>query len=603
MKLTSDNAALVRRLLRLAWQYRVGCLQILALQLVLLLLGLVGLGLTGTGIDYLRSQVEPHAPAPHWPLGWHPPTHWDPLLVVAMIAGVILGLALIRSALNYLHALLVADVVERGMVVDIRAAVYDKLQRLSFRFFDANTTGSLINRVTGDARLLVQFINGVLVHGVIMIVSLLGYLAFMISIHPQLTVACLATTPLLWWTARAFAARVRPAYHRARELVDDLIMRLGETAQGITVVKGFGRESLFQQRFNFSNDAVSEHQQGIFHTVSVFSPGLGFLTQCNLVILLLYGGWLAIRGELPLGTGLVVFAGLLQQFSNQIGGLADIANTAQTSLTGAQRVFEILDAPIEITDRPDAKPLPRARGAVRFDHVCFEYQPDAPTLHDINFAVAPGQCVAIFGPTGAGKSALMSLIPRFYDVTAGRVLIDEMDVRDIRLQDLRRNIGIVFQESFLFSNTIAANIAFGHPQATREQIERAARIAAAHEFIEKLPDGYDTLLGEGGLTLSGGQRQRLAIARAVLLEPPILLLDDPTAAIDPETEQEIMESMASAMRGRTTFIVANRLSTLQRADLILVLDKGRLVQQGRHEELVNQPGLYQAMVKLQVHGS
>ncbi|MCX7916371.1 MAG: ABC transporter ATP-binding protein/permease, partial [Verrucomicrobiae bacterium] len=396
---------------------------------------------------------------------------------------------------------------------------------------------------------------------------------------------------------------VRPAYHRARELVDDLIMRLGETAQGITVVKGFGRESLFQQRFNFSNDAVSEHQQGIFHTVSVFSPSLGFLTQCNLVILLLYGGWLAIRGELPLGTGLVVFAGLLQQFSNQIGGLADIANTAQTSLTGAQRVFEILDAPIEITDRPDAKPLPRARGAVRFDHVSFQYKPDAPTLHDISFTVAPGQCVAIFGPTGAGKSALMSLIPRFYDVTAGRVLIDEMDVRDIRLQDLRRNIGIVFQESFLFSNTIAANIAFGHPQATREQIERAARIAAAHEFIEKLPDGYDTLLGEGGLTLSGGQRQRLAIARAVLLEPPILLLDDPTAAIDPETEQEIMESMASAMRGRTTFIVANRLSTLQRADLILVLDNGRLVQQGRHEELVNQPGLYQAMVKLQVHGT
>lgn len=597
----SANAALVRRLLRLAWQYRRGCLQILALQLVLLVLGLVALGLTGAGLDYLRAQVQPDTPPPRWPLGWQPPRDWDPLLVVLLIATAVLGMALLRSALNYAHALLVANVVERGMVVDIRAAVYDKLQRLSFRFFDANTTGSLINRVTGDARLLVQFINGVLVHGVIMIISLVGYLVFMLAIHPTLTLACLVTTPLLWWAAHRFSLRVRPAYVRARELTDDLIMRLGETAQGITVVKGFGRETLFQQRFNHANDAVSEHQQGIFHTVSVFSPALGFLTQCNLVILLLYGGWLAIHGQLPLGTGLVVFAGLLQQFSNQIGSLADIANAAQTSLTGAQRVFEILDAPIEITDRPNARPLPRARGVVRFDHVSFEYRPDTPTLHDIDFAVEPGQCVAIFGPTGAGKSALMSLIPRFYDVTAGRVLIDDVDVRDIRLADLRRNIGIVFQESFLFSNTVAANIAFGHPQATREQIERAARIAAAHEFIEQLPEGYDTLLGEGGLTLSGGQRQRLAIARAVLLEPPILLLDDPTAAIDPETEHEIMESMASAMRGRTTFIVANRLSTLQRADIILVLDKGRLVQQGRHEDLVRQPGLYQALVKLQVH--
>jgi ATP-binding cassette subfamily B protein len=318
--------------------------------------------------------------------------------------------------------------------------------------------------------------------------------------------------------------------------------------------------------------------------------------------LLAYGGRLVIGGQLPLGAGLIVFAGLLQQFSNQVAGIGDIANTAQVSLTGAQRVFEVLDAPVEITDAPDAVALPRARGAVRFDRVDFQYRAEEPTLHDVSFAVEPGQCVAIFGPTGAGKSALMSLIPRFYDPTAGRVLLDDTDVRRIRLDDLRRNIGIVFQESFLFSNTIAANIAFGHPEATREQIERAARIAAAHEFIAALPEGYDTVLREGAKNLSGGQRQRLAIARALLLEPPVLLLDDPTAAIDAETEQEILQAMARAMAGRTTFVVANRLSTLRRADLIVVLDKGRVVQQGRHDELIAQPGHYQRLVKLQVVG-
>jgi ABC-type multidrug transport system fused ATPase/permease subunit len=290
----------------------------------------------------------------------------------------------------------------------------------------------------------------------------------------------------------------------------------------------------------------------------------------------------------------------LQQFSNQVAGIAEIANTAQTSLTGAQRVFEVLDAPIEIADAPNAVRLERARGAVRFDHVDFEYKHDETVLHEITFAVAPGQCVAILGPTGAGKSALMSLIPRFYDPKNGAVLIDEIDTRKIDLDNLRRNIGIVFQESFLFSNTIAANIAFGYPEATREQIETAAKTAAAHEFITALPEGYDTLLGEGAKSLSGGQRQRLAIARALLLEPAILLLDDPTAAIDPETEHEILQAMANAMHGRTTFVVANRLSTLRRADLILVLDKGRIVQRGTHAELIRQPGHYQALVKLQV---
>jgi ATP-binding cassette subfamily B protein len=297
---------------------------------------------------------------------------------------------------------------------------------------------------------------------------------------------------------------------------------------------------------------------------------------------------------------LVVFAGLLEQFSGQVNNVATIVNSVQQSLIGARRVFEILDAPVEVQSPPDALRRPRLRGDVVFDNVSFAYDGAETVVRDVNLRVAAGQCVAILGATGAGKSVLMSLVPRFFDPTAGRVVIDGIDVRRLDLDDLRRNIGLVFQESFLFSNTVAANIAFGHPDATREQIERAARIAAAHDFIVQLPQGYDTVLGESGDSLSGGQRQRLAIARAVLLEPAILLLDDPTAAIDSETEHEIFEALDRAIAGRTTFIVAHRLSTLRRADFIIVLEHGRIVQRGTHDELMREKGPYLHVAELQL---
>ena len=349
-----------------------------------------------------------------------------------------------------------------------------------------------------------------------------------------------------------------------------------------------------------SNDAVLEQQKGIFWRVSLFSPAVGFLTRVNMMVLLGYGGWLVVQDRLPLGAGLVVFAGLLEQFSGQVNNVVNVVNSVQQSLIGARRVFEILDAPVEVQSRPGALRRVRLAGAVRFEDVSFAYEAYAPVLRQIDLTVAPGQCVAILGATGAGKSALMSLIPRFYDPTAGRVLIDGSDARDLDLDDLRRNIGLVFQESFLFSHTVAANIAFGHPQATPAQIEKAARIAAAHDYIRELPHGYDTVLGEGGLSLSGGQRQRLALARALLLEPAILLLDDPTAAIDSQTEHEIFEALDRAIAGRTTFIVAHRLSTLRRADFVIVMDDGRIVQRGTHEELMKVPGPYLHVATLQL---
>jgi ATP-binding cassette subfamily B protein len=615
----ASNWALIVRLFGLAWSYRLHCLGVLCIQIVLLTMGIFGLSFTGLGIDYIRHKLAGnHAPilAPASrasPIGsslFHIalPDTWSATHVLGLLAGLILGLAVCRAVLNYAYTVSVNILVQQKLVVDLRGVVYDKLQRLSFRFFDANNTGSIITRVTSDVQAVRSFVDQVLIQSVIMVISLTVYIVYMASLSPGLTAACLATTPLLWFMSMSFSRRIQPDYAQNRTLVERMVQMLVESVQGIAVTKGFGREAEDRARFDAANNAVLTQQTGIFWRVSLFTPTVGFLTRINMMVLLGYGGWLVAHDRLPLGAGLIVFAGLLDQFSGQVNNVANIVNSVQQSLIGARRVFEILDAPIEVKSAPDARSRRVLEGSVRFEHVSFAYSgPDwadnamaKPVLRDIDLEVKPGQCVAILGATGAGKSVLMSLIPRFYDVTAGRLLVDGIDVRRLRVDDLRRNIGLVFQDNFLFSNTVAANIAFGHPDATQAQIERAARIAAAHDFIMGLPKGYETVLGESGNTLSGGQRQRLAIARAVLLEPAILLLDDPTAAIDSETEHEIFEALDRAIAGRTTFIVAHRLSTLRRADFIVVMADGRIVQKGTHQELMRLPGPYLQVADLQL---
>ena len=594
-----SNGDLVRRLFGLAWRYRLHCLRVLAVQIVLLTMGISGLSLTGVGIDYIKHRMD-GTPLADNVLHLHLPETWPYWQVLGLLAGIILVLAVCRAYLNYAYAVSVNRLVQQRLVVDLRGEVYDKLQRLSFRFFDANNTSSIITRVTSDVQSVRMFVDQVLIQSVIMVISLTVYLIYMMSLSPSLTLACLATTPLLWVLTAWHTRRTQPEYAQNRTLVEKMVQNFVESLQGIAVTKGFGREAEDRARFQAANDAVLAQQQIIFWRVSLFSPAIGFLTRINMMVLLGYGGWLVIQGQLPLGTGLIVFAGLLEQFSGQVNNIATIVNSVQQSLIGARRVFEILDAPIEVKNAPDAVRQPRLRGEVSFEHVSFAYDGAAAVVRDIDLTVKAGECVAILGATGAGKSVLMSLVPRFFDPTAGRVLLDGIDARQIDLDDLRRNIGLVFQESFLFSNTVAANIAFGHPGATREQVERAARIAAAHDFIVELPKGYDTVLGESGSSLSGGQRQRLAIARAVLLEPPILLLDDPTAAIDSETEHEIFEALDRAIAGRTTFIVAHRLSTLRRADFVIVMERGRIVQRGTHEQLMREPGPYLHVASLQL---
>ncbi|MEO0965390.1 MAG: ABC transporter ATP-binding protein [Planctomycetota bacterium] len=581
----TSNWQLIARLLALAWRYRAQALLTLGLQLVLLVLAVSNFGLLGLGVDELYVHVKDGADPPSWPLGIPRPAEWPPMGRVALIAGVIFGLASIRFVLDRWNTIAIAVLTAR-IVVELRQQVYAKLQRLSFRFFDANSSGSIINRVTGDVQAVRAFIDQVLVQVVMMTVSVAVFMTYMLMIDAWLTAACLATTPLMFVISIWFSKRVRPAFRKNRELIDETIRVLAENVQGHHVVRGFGLERAEMRKFRTANLNVKRQQRWIFRQVSVFVPVIQLIPQINIIVLLVYGGALFMRGELSHGT-LLVFLFLLNQFSAQIGMIAQITNMVQRSLIGGSRVFEILDAPVEIASKPDALPLKHARGEVAFENVTFGYHDDKPVLHGVSLHAKPDETIAILGTTGAGKSTLLSLLPRFYDPREGRVTLDGVDVRDYDVADLRRQVGLVFQESFLFSQTVHENIAFGHPEASREQVVKAAQIAQAHDFIEAMPDGYDTVLSEAGGNLSGGQRQRLAIARAVLLEPSILILDDPTAAIDPETEHEILAAMERAMQGRTTFVVAHRMSTLRRADQVIVLDNGRIVQRGTHDALMN----------------
>ncbi len=571
----------------------------LLLQAILMASAVLLVQIGGLAIDVIRFHAGATELVPELPFGLTFPTAWSPMTQASSLAVAMMVVAIVRAILNFVYALVSATLVHRKIVVDLRAEVYAKLQRLSLGFYNDQPAGTIINRVTGDVQAARTFIDGVLIQLSVLAMSLVFYLTYMIRIDPMLTLVCLATTPIVWWSSIRFSQVVRPMYDQTRRLFDTLVLRVAESVDGVMVIKSLGRQQAEIDRFNEANDNVQDQQQEVFRRVSRFGPTIQLLTQVNLIVLLIYGGYLVSLDRLPLGAGLIVFAGLLQQFSNQVGNLSGLAGTIQQSLTGARRVFEVLDAPEDVTAPVDPWIPVSVRGEIKLAGVWFEYVTGTPVLKDVSLHVKAGERIAILGAVGQGKSTLLSLITRFYDPQCGVVEVDGVDVRRWELKKLRRSIGLVLQEPLLLSNSIGANIAFGCPDATREQVRMAARLAAAHDFIEETPDGYDTMLGEYGMSLSGGQRQRLALARALLTDPAILLLDDPVSAIDPETEHEIMQTMNEASKGRTTLIVAHRLSTLRGADRVIVLDRGEILQSGSHDQLMREDGPYRLVAESQ----
>jgi ATP-binding cassette subfamily B protein len=472
---------------------------------------------------------------------------------------------------------------------DIRAAIFNTVQRLAFSYHDRAKSGELISRSTTDIWRLQDFLFACLFLSVDILVSLIVIVVLIFLISPLLGAVAVGTAVPTIVLIAFYASKLQPQWRQVHDLHGAMTTVIHENIAGVRVVKAFAKEEAEIAKFRGRKDVFLDT---LLQTVNYWAtrvPFAQFIYGLSLPLVLWIGGRQVIAGELILGDlAKVVF--YIMAIGHRVGSVGQFTNIIQNAGASAERVLEILHEPQQLKN--GHRDLPPGRGAVTFDHVSFQYAGGKASLVDVSFAVQPGQTVAVVGPTGSGKTTLVNLIPRFYDPEAGAVRLDGVDVRELKLDQLRRSVGVIFQETFLFSATAAENIAYGRPDASRDEIERCARAAQAHEFITALEHGYDTVIGERGVTLSGGQRQRIAIARAFLMDPRILILDDATASVDSQTERLIQEAMRKLCEGRTNFVIAQRFSTVQHADVILVLREGRLVEQGRHADLIGREGFY-----------
>jgi ABC-type multidrug transport system fused ATPase/permease subunit len=468
--------------------------------------------------------------------------------------------------------------------MDMRQDVYAKLVRLSFGFYDRHQTGQLMSRATVDLQGVRFFLGYGLIFFFQHIFTILGVSAVVFVISWKLALISIAIAPVLVAVAYRYSRVSHPLLRDVQQKMADVATVAEENIVGVHVVKSFAQERAEQAKFGDRSERVFDLSVRANRQRAFYVPVLSFLPLLAQAAILLVGGRMVARGSLSLGD-FVAFNLFLAMLVMPLRQLGMWIGQAQRATASGERIFQVIDEPEEIQDRAGARGLPPGPGRVELERVTFGYDAARPVLHDVDLSLEPGRVVALIGHTGAGKTTLASLVPRFYDVQQGRVLVDGHDVRDVALTSLRREIGVIAQDPFLFSATVRENIAFGRPDASAEQVERAAQLAQAHEFIDQLPKGYETLIGERGITLSGGQRQRIAIARALVVDPRILILDDATASVDATTEGRIREGLREAMRGRTTIIIAHRLSTIALADEVVVLDAGRVVARGDHDEL------------------
>mgnify|MGYP001487086774 FL=1 len=569
-----------KRTLRQLWSYFGNEKGLLALVFFIVLadslIGLAGPYLIGVAIDTMRGgqgSVDFNG------------------LQIALIA--LAASYVTVGVLTFAQGWILAGVSQR-VVKRLRRTLFAKAQKLPLKFFDTRPHGDLMSRLTNDidnvnvsvAQALVQVMSGS--------ISILGALAMMIYLSPLLTLAAFITVPPVIWLTRTIASQTRVLFKEQQARLGALNSHVEETISGIHVVKAFNREEKVIEDFAEINRQLRD--VGIKAQVrsGFLMPIMNVISNLGFAAIAFFGAWLAIRGLVTVGV-IASFLSYSRLFVRPLNELANMFNMLQSGIAGAERVFEVLEEEEEPADRPHAVPLRRPKGHVVFNKVDFSYRQDVPILRQISFEVPAGSSIALVGPTGAGKTTIVNLLTRFYDVTGGAIFIDGKDIRDYTMDSLRRTFGVVLQDTYLFSGTIKENIRYGKPDATDEEVRRAAMLANADPFIRRLPKGYDTELAENGGNLSQGQRQLIAIARVFLADPPILILDEATSSIDTRTELQIQEALLAAMRGRTTFIIAHRLNTIREADRILVIERGEIAEQGSHAELMARRGAYYQM--------
>jgi ATP-binding cassette subfamily B protein/subfamily B ATP-binding cassette protein MsbA len=518
-------------------------------------------------------------------------------VTMLILAGVyLIGMLSMRYQIN------LTSTMGQKVLADMRLQIFKSVQALSLQFLEKKESGDLMSRLVNDIDAINSFFSQGLTQLVGSLFALIGVVIAMFSVNWQLALGALTIVPIMFITTGQFTKLARSAFRKTRETIGDVSADLQEELEGVKVAQAFSRENLNIKRFAERNAANRDANVSANAVTSAFAPAMDVLSTLDTAIVAGFGGYLAVEGTISVGV-VVAFIQYVQNFFRPIATVAQLWTVAQSAFAAAERIFDLIDIDPDIQDRSDAIEMQEINGHVKFKDVNFAYNPDSPVLCDINVAAIPGMTIAVVGPTGAGKTTLVSLIPRFYEVSKGQVTLDDYDVRNVTRKSIRSQMGIVLQEPFLFSGTVMENIRYGRLDGKDDEVVEAAKAANAHEFIERLPDGYHTEVGERGGLLSQGQKQLISIARAVLANPRILILDEATSSVDTRTEILIQEALNQLLTGRTSFVIAHRLSTVSNADEIIVLDRGRVIERGTHNELLKKNGLYTELYKRQFFNS